>query len=391
MASIETPRGRLHYSPKNIYLGIKQINRDVAFENLKIVVRILREAGISVSPAYGTLLGIIREGDFIEWDEDIDLFVLSEDKDKLLNAFWTMKDEGLELVRELRCGHLYSVMRNGEYIDFYIMDSISPEMRTGYGDLFMLEKYLTDLIDYNFRGLTISVPREYEECLEFLYGDWRTPVKYVDFEQNRWRIWKMNAKTLIKQLLPNSLAFKLLKKHHRKDLDKFLAKCEKKGVQLHHDINWNGIITVNKMKKIVTFGVFDMLHLGHVILFKKCADYVRNAGGGEVIVAVQDNDYILKYKPESKIVYSFEEKLFMLQAIRYINKVVTYKDVDEDIKKMEFDILAVGPDQKHEGFQRAMAWCREHGKEVVEIPRTEGISSTMLKAQMDTVINICNS
>lgn len=103
--------------------------------------------------------------------------------------------------------------------------------------------------------------------------------------------------------------------------------------------------------------------------------------GGSVVVAVQDTDYILKYKPNTRIVYSLEEKIFMLEAIRYIDNIVVYKNVDEDIKRIDFDILAVGPDQRHEGFQRAMAWCRENGKEVVVMPRTEGISSTQLKTQ----------
>ena len=136
------------------------------------------------------------------------------------------------------------------------------------------------------------------------------------------------------------------------------------------------------MKKIVTFGVFDMLHLGHVALFKKLADYVHaERNEGCVIVAIQDNDYILKYKPESKIVYSLEEKIFMLESIRYIDELRIYRNVDEDIQKIDFDILAVGPDQTHEGFQRAMRWAKEHGKEVVVMPRTEGISSTLLKKQ----------
>ena len=135
------------------------------------------------------------------------------------------------------------------------------------------------------------------------------------------------------------------------------------------------------MKTILTFGVFDVLHLGHVALFKKMADYVSQGNGGRVLVAVQDNDYILKYKPTSKIVYSIEEKIFMLRAIRYIDSIVIYKNVDEDIQNLEFDILAVGPDQNHEGFQRAIGWCREHGKEIVVMPRTEGISSSILKLQ----------
>lgn len=238
MAGVKTPQGRLHYKPVNIYLGIKQMDRNVAFENFKIVIRILREAGVRVSPAYGTLLGVIRENNFIEWDEDIDLFILSEDKDKLLNALWDMDKEGLKLVRETRCGHLFSVMKNGEYIDFYIMDSISPEVRTGYGDLFMLEKHLTDLIDYDFRGLTISVPRQYEECLEFLYGDWRTPVKYADYEMSNTAINVAKLKNNLKKVLPFKLRFYMLKRHHQKDLDKFLAKCERKGVKLNYEVKF---------------------------------------------------------------------------------------------------------------------------------------------------------
>lgn len=238
MASIKTPKGRLHYKPVNIYLGFKQIDRDIAFENLKVVVRVLREAGIRVSPAYGTLLGIIRENNFIEWDEDIDLFILNEDKDKMLSALWSLQKEGLNLVRVDRCNHLYSVMRNGEYIDFYIMDSISPEVRTGYGDLFMLEKHLTDLIDYDFRGLSISVPRQYEECLEFLYGNWRTPVKYVNYGMTKLAIWKAKFRNILKNALPFKLRFYLLKKHHQKDLDKFLAKCERKGVKLNYEVKF---------------------------------------------------------------------------------------------------------------------------------------------------------
>ena len=73
MAKIRTPKGVYSYTPINVNFSNKIINRDIAFENLKVVVRILRDANIQVSPAYGTLLGIIRENNFIEWDTDIDL------------------------------------------------------------------------------------------------------------------------------------------------------------------------------------------------------------------------------------------------------------------------------------------------------------------------------
>ena len=99
-----------------------------------------------------------------------------------------------------------------------------------------------------------------------------------------------------------------------------------------------------------------------------------------------DNDgaVIQKYKPGTEMVYSTDERLYMVSAVRYVDEVVVYYDVDVDIQKLDFDILVVGPDQKHAGFQRAMQWCRDNGKEVVVLPRTEGISSTMLRQYSKT-------
>ena len=71
--------------------------------------------------------------------------------------------------------------------------------------------------------------------------------------------------------------------------------------------------------------------------------------------------------------------MYMVSTIRYVDEVVLYRDVDKDLPNFDFDVFAKGPDQMHAGFQRAVEWCRENGKEVVVIPRTEGISSSMLR------------
>lgn len=132
------------------------------------------------------------------------------------------------------------------------------------------------------------------------------------------------------------------------------------------------------MKTILTFGVYDMLHIGHILLFKHAKELFLNEEC-RLVVAVQDGDTILKYKPGTKMVYSTEERLYMVSTIRYVDEVVTYKDVDVDIQSISFDVFAKGPDQNHAGFQRAVDWCKANGKEVVVIPRTDGISSTMLR------------
>lgn len=134
----------------------------------------------------------------------------------------------------------------------------------------------------------------------------------------------------------------------------------------------------NIVVKVLTFGVYDMLHIGHILLFKHAKELFEGQGC-KLIVAVQDGDCILKYKPDTRMVYSTDERLFMVSAIRYVDEVLVYRDVDLDIQNIDFDVFVKGPDQEHEGFHRAVAWCEANGKRVVTIPRTEGISSTMLR------------
>ena len=128
------------------------------------------------------------------------------------------------------------------------------------------------------------------------------------------------------------------------------------------------------MKAVLTFGVFDMLHIGHILLFKRAKQL-----GERLIVAVQDEDYILKYKPGAKMIYTTAERLYMVSAVKYVDEVIVYQDVDLDIQNIDFDVFAVGEDQNHAGFQRAIQWCRDNGKEIVTLSRTNGISSTMLR------------
>lgn len=129
------------------------------------------------------------------------------------------------------------------------------------------------------------------------------------------------------------------------------------------------------VSKILTFGVFDYFHLGHLRLFKQCkqhADYL--------IVAVQDSDYILKYKPTAQIRYSTAERVEMLEALRIVDKVIVYDSVCvETLEKIDFDILALGEDHKGGRFDEVEKWCNEHNKKVVRLKRTPGICSSDIK------------
>ena len=136
-----------------------------------------------------------------------------------------------------RGGLLFSIMRNGEYIDFYIMEKLSPELR-GSADIFMLERHLTDLMDWDFKGIRIKVPKDYEEFLELRYGDWRTPVKYANFHMTRWQVFKAKSRVFVKSLIPCPIKLKLIKSYHKKSFQKFLSKCETKGIKFNYPINY---------------------------------------------------------------------------------------------------------------------------------------------------------
>ena len=229
MKSILTPRGRFHYQPVYLYVGRKVIDRQVAFENLKVLAPLLDEMGIRFGPFLGTLLGIVRENDFIEWDEDIDLYVLAEDEAKLLDGLWTLREHGFELVRYDKRG-LYSVMRNDEYIDFYLLRKIADNLWYDNGKEFLFDRFVTDLVDYDFKGITLKIPRDYDEFLTFQYGDWRTPVKYADYGISRSRILLGRAFWEMKNLVPKFLYQPFLKVYHWKDWKKFRAKCARLGI-----------------------------------------------------------------------------------------------------------------------------------------------------------------
>ena len=132
------------------------------------------------------------------------------------------------------------------------------------------------------------------------------------------------------------------------------------------------------MDRILTFGVYDYFHLGHLRLFKQCKKYADY-----LIVAVQDGEYIQKFKPNAEILYSTEERVEMLEALRVVDKVVVYRTVGVDaLKILDFDILALGEDHIGARFDEITVWCNAHGKKVVRLQRTPGIASSEIKKHL---------
>ena len=132
-------------------------------------------------------------------------------------------------------------------------------------------------------------------------------------------------------------------------------------------------------KTAITFGVFDLLHFGHFELFRRIRDLVGDKG--RVFVMLQIDESIARYKPGCKSVYNFDTRQKMIETLKTVDKAIPYDAVGvEAVKDVEFDILVCGPEHTNERFQKLRKWCDEHGKTVVSLPRTEGISTSLLKA-----------
>lgn len=130
------------------------------------------------------------------------------------------------------------------------------------------------------------------------------------------------------------------------------------------------------MKKVLTVGVFDLLHWGHFELFRRAKELAGNEG--RLVVAVQKDEWVTKFK-DVKLVYDYDRRVRMISAIRYVDEVVSYTSIAESIKSIDFTVFAMGEDQNHDGFQQAKQWCGENGREVVVMSRTPGICSSQLR------------
>jgi len=226
MPRIKLTEGYFRYKGIPVFEGVKRIDKEKAFENLCALKKVLDKYGIEFQLTYGTLLGAIREKDFIEHDEDIDLLVFDEEKQHFFDILPHLKNVGFDVARYDR-RNLMSIIRNGEYIDIYFMALREDGTRYCGGNIIPTE--LTEKsIDYDFKGLTVKIPQNYIDFLRYEYGeDWMTPVEWFDFEPSRFNRLLTVAKTKIKEWLPDCLYFYLIKPSEKRLQNKYFPKLEK--------------------------------------------------------------------------------------------------------------------------------------------------------------------
>ena len=376
MAHIKTSKGNLEFTSRFLYFGNKVMNKSVMLDNLTILSGSLDKIDIHWGPAFGTLIGIVRNDDFQPWKPIFDIYLLKEAEERFKDVLWLLLDDGFKLVRYERRG-LYYLERNNEYLKIFVLHKICSDVRHTGGADFIHEKYLQNTVKWDFKGIQLNVPAEADEYFAFQYGaDWMNPRQTVFYEKNMLSRIVLWGTTWIQDHLPDSLYYYWLLLHRKKDFNRFKELCQRAGRQLPENVQLASQ-KPRKYKRVLTVGVYDLLHKGHVELYRRAKGL-----GDYLIVAAQDSDFILKYKPTAKIMNSTEDRKYMIKAIRYVDEVITYTDVDKIVQEVDFDIFVTGPDQCHAGFQRAIQWCEENGKEHIVLGRTDGVSSSELKAKI---------
>ena len=126
------------------------------------------------------------------------------------------------------------------------------------------------------------------------------------------------------------------------------------------------------MKKVITYGTYDLLHVGHINLLRRAKAY------GDYLLVVLSSDEFNAIKHKTAY-HSYEDRKTILEAIKYVDEVIpeyTWEQKIKDVVDNHIDVFVMGDDWKGQ-FDFLKDYC-----EVIYLPRTEGISTTKIKQDL---------
>jgi glycerol-3-phosphate cytidylyltransferase len=125
------------------------------------------------------------------------------------------------------------------------------------------------------------------------------------------------------------------------------------------------------MKRVITYGTFDLLHYGHINLLRRA-----KALGDYLIVVISTDEFNWNEK-HKKCFFSYEQRKAIVEAIRYVDLVIPEKSWNQkrnDMKEYRVDTFVMGDD-----WEGKFDFLKDEGVEVVYLPRTPEISSSQIK------------
>ena len=127
------------------------------------------------------------------------------------------------------------------------------------------------------------------------------------------------------------------------------------------------------MRKVITYGTFDLLHYGHINLLRRAKEL-----GDYLIVALSTDEF--NWNQKQKICYfNYEQRKQLLEAIRYVDLVIPEENWEQkvsDVKEFRVDTFVMGND-----WEGKFDFLKDHC-EVVYLPRTPEISTTQIKQEL---------
>lgn len=123
------------------------------------------------------------------------------------------------------------------------------------------------------------------------------------------------------------------------------------------------------MKKVITYGTFDLFHYGHLRILERAKSF-----GDYLVVAVSSDEFnAIKGK---RCTYSYEHRAAIVKAIKYVDEVIredSWEQKTEDVGRHQIDVLVMGSDWQGK-FDHLKEYCQ-----VEYLPRTPDISTTEIK------------
>ena len=128
------------------------------------------------------------------------------------------------------------------------------------------------------------------------------------------------------------------------------------------------------MKRVITYGTFDLLHYGHINLLR------RAKALGDYLIVVLSTDEFNWNEKHKKCFFSFEQRKQLLEAIRYVDLVISENNWEQkrtDVHEYHADIFVMGSD-----WEGKFDYLKEEGVEVVYLSRTPEISTSQIKEEL---------
>lgn len=129
------------------------------------------------------------------------------------------------------------------------------------------------------------------------------------------------------------------------------------------------------MKRVITYGTFDLLHYVHINLLKRAKEL-----GDYLVVALSTDEFNWKEK-EKKCYFSYDKRKMLLESIRYVDLVIPENNWEQkrtDVHEYHIDTFVIGDD-----WEGKFDFLKEEGVEVVYLPRTPEVSTTQIKTDLN--------